>query len=115
MKFSRSRLLGSTENLEKGLKDRPCKDQANFNDAIQEALDEYEREVDTDLLIVAIVFYSLFLIWAVVLAVNKAKKGLGSQIDMMFAFLAPPIYVISYYIEVLAKKTGKPRSLTSRS
>ncbi len=108
MKFSRSRLLRNEDYpKDPDWRKRPCKNQDNFNDAIQEALDEYEREVDTDLLIVALVFYSLFLIWAVVLAVKKSQSGRGSQLDMMFAFIAPPIYVISFYINMLAGKVKR--------
>ena len=81
-----------------------CSNQARFNSAIEEALDEYKGTVSDGALAVTAILYLVFLTWALYLAVMSARKNPGApsaQLNTMFAVIAPPLYVIVHYLNAL--------------
>lgn len=81
-----------------------CTDQQSFNTAFSKALKNYNStELKKDrkgLTIFAIIYLALF-IWAVVLALSiKTTSQSEKIIHIVLACIAPPIYIVGYYISV---------------
>lgn len=79
-----------------------CKSQDIFNTAVKNALkyvnDQNAHKYRTSMIISSIVYF-IFLAWAIVLALsvntsNQAEKLL----HIVLACIAPPVYVVGFYI-----------------
>ena len=88
-----------------------CQNQDSFNNAFQQALNEYpKKEYDqltspqkTSIMIQRIIYIVLgliFIVWAVMLAQKSNDKTLHTLLAIIFS----PLYILSYYISITMKK-----------
>lgn len=83
-----------------------CENQDTFNNAVSIAIDNYKEEKKTSaqvstgtMTIYAILMLILF-IWAIVLAF-QVKKGSERILHLLAAMILSPLYIISYYVNML--------------
>tara|TARA_B100000401_G_scaffold223311_1_gene151116 strand:+ start:5204 stop:5500 length:297 start_codon:yes stop_codon:yes gene_type:complete len=83
-----------------------CRDQNTFNDAVHDAINNYRDSYSWDSLsqsqktmaILFLVFYLIFTIWAVILALRVPKENGARTFHVIVALLFGPLYFIAYYI-----------------
>lgn len=74
-----------------------CRTQKTYNHAFQKALDNYESPEPSNSAKTAgailFVIWIIFLVWALILAIGK--RGPNRNLDVLFAFIFPPLYVLA--------------------
>jgi hypothetical protein len=81
-----------------------CKDQETFNDAFKNAVKAQRKSDDKKIrtpLRMYIITHSIFVLWAIVLAMNTSKTDQVLHLTMAIVF--GPAYVMAYYISQLSK------------
>lgn len=77
-----------------------CKTQDDFNKAFREALKYNQKEnwkKAKGWVLVYLVLWVVFFVWAVMLAM-QVKDPRGRTVHLVLAIIAPPVYVLSYYL-----------------
>ena len=102
--------MSSTNNV--------CDDQATFNTAYAKAVNNYDNYMDKKktpgqrILYTMMAFLQLmFIIWAVILAMKM--PGPNRPVNVTFAIITGPIYIIAYYLSMAGNTNGNGSSMKS--
>ena len=81
-----------------------CKDQETFNEALKTGFESMyeEKKVSTGYMLFYFILATIFLFWALVLS-YQCPKSANRILHILFALLASPLYVLSYYLNCLGK------------
>lgn len=83
-----------------------CRNQQTFNRAFQKAVDNYTIPAPSSQAYTAFgilcIIYIIFLCWALVIAIKK--KGPNKTLNILFAIILSPAYVLSDLISSLNKE-----------
>lgn len=82
-----------------------CDNQADFNKAFREAV-KNDMKKNKPWIYVSTVLLLIFLIWAVLLAM-QVPKGSERVEHLLFAMLFSPVYVLAYYLGILGKNSAQ--------
>lgn len=76
-----------------------CQNQDTFNNAFRGAVKyiRKQREPKTQVQIVAIFIWTIFILWALLLAA-KIPSGYRQTEHLLLAMIFSPFYIISYYL-----------------
>jgi hypothetical protein len=78
-----------------------CDNQATFNVALRKGI-KYNNEKTMDdmssMMLVYSILYLIFFVWAVMIVLKTVPKGAIRTQHLLFAMVASPVYVISYYV-----------------
>lgn len=85
-----------------------CDNQQNFNIAFRKAIDyDIKQNMKSDWYTVAIILYFIFTVWALILAIKNAPRGPDRTLHLVFAMVASPAYVLSYYLNSLSNQNSE--------
>lgn len=76
-----------------------CTNQNTFNRAFRNAIKNMVKkdEQSTTSQVIFVLVYMFLIVWALMLA-SRMPSGNAKSMHYMFAIIAPPIYIISYYV-----------------
>jgi hypothetical protein len=73
-----------------------CNDQKTFNKAVSKAI-EYEQERSFSW--IAVLLWLVCLVWAISIVCRNTPRGSNIRTEhLFFSFIAPPLYIISFYM-----------------
>lgn len=82
-----------------------CKSQDDFNKAFREALKYNNKEnwkKTKGWVYVYLVLWVVFFVWAIMLAM-QVQDPKGRTVHLVLAIIAPPVYVLAYYLGMTGK------------
>jgi len=81
-----------------------CQDQQTFNEALKKGLESLseDKKVSSGYMLMYLILATIFLVWALMLS-YQCPKSSNRILHILFALLASPLYVLSYYLNCLAK------------
>jgi hypothetical protein len=89
--------------------DNVCQDQADFNEAVHRAV-KYNRKREINdskpWIYVYIVVWFIFLIWAIMLAM-QIQNSTEKVEHLVFAMVFPPVYVLSHYLGMMSSNKSR--------